>query len=130
VTELHDGRLLFVGGLGPGNRALASALICDPKRADWTEVHSLGMARFHHAAILLFDGRVLVTGGLNRESSPLHSVEIYNPASDSWTYGPSLFMARYGHSMSSLNQRRILVAGGLLSSPLASIEVYSVDGAD
>src|SRR5690349_2606865 len=40
ITALHDGRLLIAGGIGPGNRALSSALIFEPGRAEWTEVAS------------------------------------------------------------------------------------------
>jgi hypothetical protein len=126
VTELHGGKLLVAGGLGPGNRSLSSVTIYDPARDAWQEAASMAMPRFQHAAVLLWDGRVLVTGGLNRNTYPLHGAEIYDPGTDSWSSTEPMIMPRYGHTMSLLSSRQVLVMGGIHGASMASIEILSL----
>src|SRR4029453_7382162 len=80
ATLLPDGRVLIVGGYGPGG-ALASAELFDPTAGAFREAGSLATARGGHTAILLPTGRVLVIGGYGwREYPNLAPAELYDPA--------------------------------------------------
>src|SRR5436190_21775297 len=53
ATMLGSGKVLVVGGLTNGARALASAELYDPATGTWSATGSLTTARFAHTATLL-----------------------------------------------------------------------------
>ena len=85
ATLLPNGKVLVVGGTGPGNVSLGSAELYDPASGTWTATGSLAMARRFHTATLLPDGKVLVAGGFGVGYTSLASAELYDPASGTWT---------------------------------------------
>src|SRR5437773_11976744 len=80
ATLLADGRVLVVGGLGPGR---GNSEIYDPGTNKWSPAGNLISARANHQAVRLADGRVLVMGG-RQPGRPLSSAEIFDPVLRSW----------------------------------------------
>jgi len=57
---LHDGRVLAIGGVGPGNSFLTSTETYSEVDNIWTAAASLNSARVAATAVLLHDGKVLI----------------------------------------------------------------------
>ncbi|MEP7271627.1 MAG: kelch repeat-containing protein [Acidobacteriota bacterium] len=117
ATLLPNGRVLVVGGSGPGNNldALASAEIYDPATGSWSAAGTMNAARSAHTATLLANGKVLVaSGAAGTYTNPiLHSsAELYDPATGSWTPTGSLGTARPFHKAAMLSNGKVLVMGG------------------
>lgn len=124
ASILPNGRILVVGGVSSGNRALSGVQIYDPVQDVWTDAAPLGSARFQHAAVVLPNGRVLVTGGLFRSSTPLAGGEIYDPGTDSWSLATTMLVPRYGHALTALSDGRVIIMGGSNIKALSSVEIY------
>lgn len=79
-TQLPDGRLLLVGGIGAEN--MTSAAFFDPKNGAFHPAPgTLKTKRCMHSAVLLPDGKVLLVGGLGEHGEPWPlSLERYDPA--------------------------------------------------
>jgi len=63
VTVLPSGKLLVVGGDGPGCYALKSTDLYDTTTGNWSTTGSLNTARAGHTVTMLANGKVLVAGG-------------------------------------------------------------------
>jgi len=124
ASVLPNGRILVVGGVGSGDRALSGVQIYDPMQDTWTNAAPMAGARFQHAATVLSTGQVLVTGGLYRSSSPLIAGEIYDPGANTWSPAPAMLTPRFGHTLTAMADGRVLVTGGSNSKPLSSVEIY------
>ncbi|MFY0563288.1 kelch repeat-containing protein [Archangium lansingense] len=123
VTPLTSGKVLVVGGSGPGG-SLASAELYDPATGSWSSTGPLSQARGNHSATLLTSGKVLVVGGSGPGGS-LASAELYDPATGSWSSTGSLSQARGNHPATLLPSGKVLVVGGSgPSGTLASAELY------
>jgi len=127
ATELVDGRVLVVGGVGP--EGLAGTEIFDSRTGRWTPAAPLREQRRGHIAVTLPDQRVLVAGGLGEEGV-LKSVEMYDPHSNRWIEAPDMLEARDGHDAVVLEDGSVLVVGGyqlqgFSEVELASSEVYN-----
>lgn len=109
VTELTDGRVLVVGGVG--KNGLARPEIFDPRTGRWTPAAPLATARRGHTAVRMEDGRVLVAGGLG-DDGVLASVELYDPSSNKWIPAPAMHEARDQHAAALLPDGKVLVTGG------------------
>src|SRR5260370_4852434 len=133
ATLLADGRVLVVGGLGPGR---GNSEIYDPRTNTWSPAGNLISARANHEAVILGDGRVLVIGG-RQPGRPLSSAEIFDPRVRSWSSTGSLLVARDRPQAALLPDGKVLVTGGvsvdvggtldaavLFGSPLATSEIY------
>ncbi|MBE7518441.1 MAG: hypothetical protein HS107_04260 [Thermoflexaceae bacterium] len=122
MTLLDDGRVLAVGGSGPGFVSLASAEIWDPRVNLWVATGSMAEPRMGHGAVDLGDGRVLVVGGWKRTHpgepvEVLSTTEIYEPSTGRWSPGPSMNEARLGSDgVTLLSNGRVLVVGGAETS--------------
>jgi N-acetylneuraminic acid mutarotase len=130
VASLADGRVLVVGGDGPGDPVLASAEIYDPKTGAWTETGSLANARDLMTSTLLADGRVLVAGGfVGSEAAGYNSVpptELYDPTIGTWAFAGDLPTPRVFTTATLLRDETVLVAGGSNDQgALASCELYA-----
>lgn len=133
ATDLGGGRVLVVGGTGPGG-VLSSAEIYDPAAGVATGAGSLGQARTNHAAARLADGRVFIAGGAggaNGDQS-LSSGEVFDPRRGTWTSIEPLRQSRHGLSATTLDDGRVLVAGGEARTggtrrALTSAELYVPD---
>ena len=69
ATQLQDGSVLVVGGVGPGG-ILSSVERYQPSTNTWTAAASLPRISYGHSATLLTDGRVLVAGGVGSVGAP------------------------------------------------------------
>ena len=132
VASLADGRVMVVGGDGPGDPVLASAEIYDEKTGAWTETGSLANARDLMTSTLLPDGRILVAGGfVGSESAGYTSVaptELFDPAAGTWAYAGDLPTPRVLTAATLLRNGKVLIAGGTNDQgDVASCELYSAD---
>jgi N-acetylneuraminic acid mutarotase len=109
VTELTDGRVLVIGGMG--KNGLARPEIFDPRTGRWTPAASLATSRRGHTAVRMEDGRILVAGGLGDDGA-LASVEIYDPEVNRWIPAPPMVDARDQHAAALLPDGTVLVTGG------------------
>jgi len=126
TTQLRDGGVLVVGGVGGSPNGSNTALVdrFDPATNQWTQAASLDAARGGHGAVLLRDGRVLVHGGLNPANAPQSSSRIYDPAQNTWTNGPSSTLSHYYHSLTALRDGRVLAVGGVSLGALDHAELF------
>lgn len=131
ATELHDGRVLIVGGRDNNCTiycpvySLRSAEIFDPATGTFTPTGSLNIGRYGHTATLLEDGRVLIIGGESTEelgtgTDQVAATEIYSPATGTFTRWTNLVLARGLHSATVLNNGKILLAGGFRISGMVT----------
>jgi len=79
ATLLLDGRVLIVGGLGPGSDG-AAVEIWDPSTGEFMAAGRLRMGRTGHAAILEPGGRVLILGGTTTDERGGGIAEVWDPA--------------------------------------------------
>lgn len=119
ATALADGKVLMVGGQGPGEggrlTALATAELFDPAARSFVATTDLAEGRTNHAAALLVDkSTVLVIGGAGGANADvsLGSAELYDARSGSWTRAGQLSTPRTGATATLLVDGRVLVAGG------------------
>jgi hypothetical protein len=117
TTALPDGKVLIVGGQGPGEggrlTSLATAELYDPAADTFVSTSNLGEGRTNHAAVLLADrSTVLVVGGVGSSDVSLASAELYDSRSGSWTRATPLTEHRTGATATLMSDGRVLVAGG------------------
>jgi hypothetical protein len=112
---LDDGRVLFVGGLGPqAKTVLSTAELYDPATGTFTTTGSLAEARVYFGAAKLLDGRVLVAGGINDGAAALASAEVFDPKTGTFTPTKMpMTVARTFPAAATLADGRVLVAGGM-----------------
>jgi hypothetical protein len=115
AVALPDGRVLVMGGEGPGRRlprATASCEICDPHGARCASTHAMREPRAGHPALLLPDGRVFVGGGHGaRWGGYASTTEVFSPRTG-FRPGPPLAAPRAEHTATLLRDGRILVVAG------------------
>jgi N-acetylneuraminic acid mutarotase len=119
ATALADGKVLMVGGQGPGQggrlTALATTELFDPAADTFVSSTDLGEGRTNHAAVLLSDrSTVLVVGGAGGDNADLSlgSAEIYDSRSGSWNRVGPLTQPRTGATATLMASGNVLVAGG------------------
>jgi len=112
ATLLNDGRVLILGGYGPGDLRLDSAEIFDPATDTWHTVTATSAApRVFHTATLLADGRVLIIGGGLAFGGTVDSAEIFDPVTESFTPAASPGPMQ-GHAAVLLADGSVLVING------------------
>ncbi|MDP8224813.1 MAG: kelch repeat-containing protein [Candidatus Lernaella stagnicola] len=88
-TDLGDGTVLIIGGIGPDDTILAGVEIYDPNDDLFVEVEPLITPRTVAKASVLPDGRVLVTGGNQSinlfQPEPAPTAEIFDPLTSGFT---------------------------------------------
>jgi hypothetical protein len=112
---LADGRVLMIGGAGPGWSFLSSAEIYDPRTGVFAATGSMSEPRESHAAVSLDDGRVLVAGGhrgRGRDTVISRSAEIYDVATGRFGPTGSMTIRRHKHDAVAVGAGRVLVFGG------------------
>ena len=128
-TQLSDGRLLAVGGMGAEGTLDATAEVYDPATGAFAATGSLTEARSMHTATVLADGRVLVTGGgaistTGEEKPPLSSAELWDPSTGTFTATGSMTAPRALHTATLLQDGTVLLAGGGEQGALDSAELF------
>lgn len=114
ATVLPDGRVLVVGGAGPGN-GQAEAEIWDPESELFAPAGTLRNPRFGHAATLLPDGRVLVAGGGDPiEGTGIGNVEIWDPSGSAFVEDSRFLDDPRSVSLIRLSTGRVLIAGAFI----------------
>jgi Kelch motif protein/galactose oxidase-like protein len=118
AVALTDGRVLVLGGVGPGGDALDSAELYSPAPpASFQPVGRLAQGRFDAEATLLTDGRVLVSGGATwlpgkQNATALASAELFDPNTNQFTSRVNMLHRREHHAALRLQDGRVLVVGG------------------
>jgi len=74
---MPDGRVLIMGGVGPGDVLLSSVEVYDPSTGTFSSAASMGVARKDHGAVLLQNGDVLVAGGSDFALGTTNSAELF-----------------------------------------------------
>jgi hypothetical protein len=136
ATVLADGRVLVVGGMGPGG-VVAAAELYDPVARAWSPASGPSTPRHGHTATRLGDGRVLVAGGVAVDATDaagplasLGSAEVYDPGasasgSGTWSAAGSMSRPRAFASATLLPDGRVLVLGGTgPTGSLTSADLY------
>lgn len=92
----------------------------------FSQVASMGTARWAPGSAPLPDGRVLVAGGRTDAIVEVDTAEIYDPVADDWANTASMSVNRYGPAMVPLPDGRVLVAGGRINSgnATATAEIF------
>jgi N-acetylneuraminic acid mutarotase len=131
-TLLADGRVLVVGGLGPGEASTATAEIYDPATGTWSTTGDMTVPRSGHTATRLPNGKVLVAGGFDQQECypdcavPIHQTgEIYDPGTGAWTFAGYMTGPRFLHTATLLNNGRVLLVGGACAGVLSTAEIYN-----
>ncbi|TAJ16000.1 MAG: hypothetical protein EPO68_11845 [Planctomycetota bacterium] len=132
ATLLADGRVLLLGGIGPGG-VLASGRLFQPLTGQYAPTPNMATPRALHTATLLSDGRVLVTGGSPQftfshptgqplaYTSAVATTEVYDPNTNTWTSGPGLQRGLTTHQASRLGDGRVLITGGVENAGVGAI---------
>jgi hypothetical protein len=133
TTPLHDGRLLFSGGLDSSGQPKSAATLYDPATGETVSLTML-QRRAGHGASLLTDGSVLITGGFETIvltdlvqflTGVQASTEFFDPVTESFSPGPTMLEARAYHSSTALPGGKLLVAGGLSVIPIINLPAIS-----
>jgi serpin B len=135
AVALADGRVLVVGGRGPGSgdQPTASAEIYDPAAGTWSPAGTLALARQGFSLVALRDGGALVVGGIVGGETPTAtaSAERFDPKSLGWSSTGSTQSAATNRTAVLLGDGRVLVAGGMTgpdfgpgSVAIADAELY------
>jgi len=120
------GRLVVVGGFGPGGRLLDSIAIYDPATHRWHHGAPIPTPRDHLAAAQV-GGRVYAIGGRPRDPDRnFNKLEIYDAGSDSWVGGPPMPSARGGLAAAVFGGRIHTFGGETTRSVFDNHEVYDV----
>ena len=139
ATTLTDGRVVVIGGEGPGGQPLAEVIELAPI-AGSTEVRALraGLAtpRAGHTATRLGDdvgAPVLVAGGRASDGRPAATAELFKPLSGDFarttTFAPVMLVPRRAHVARLLPDGSVLFIGGLDAdgAPITSLERFTID---
>lgn len=126
VAPLHDGRVLFVGGLADFGVILGETEIYDPAGDAFVPAGVALVARMRPSTITLQDGRVLIAGGRGGpKGEALASAEIFDPVATTFTATGNLSEPHYEPSAALLDDGRVLIAGGYAGrDPLATADLY------
>ncbi len=133
LTQLPDGNLIVVGGMGEGwlnpdltvqAESVASSIeFYHPESGLVSNFGQLNFPRFLHTADLLADGRVLVAGGWGPDGQRIQTAEILDPESGGIEQAQML-TARAGHRSVVLPEGSVLFWGGnAAGGPLAEIYI-------
>jgi hypothetical protein len=129
ATVLQNGKVLIVGGTGPGGSLVSQCEIYDPTAGTFTKTGNLNIPRLAHTATLLTNGMVLIAGGLVSDGSGAltesASAELYDPNAGTFSGTGSLSQARKNHTATLLGNALVLIAGGQgLNGDPATAELY------
>ena len=128
---LYTGKVLIVGGYGPGtpNVLLNSAELYDPATNTFTPTGNMTSARNSPFLTRLPNGKVLVSNGSDASGNPIQALEIYDPATGTFTGAGNERVARNNNRVNRLANSKIILVGGQTTSAATSVtnstELYS-----
>jgi len=132
ALAVHDGTLLYVGGLA-GGRAVPWLDAYDPKTDTWRELPSMGTAR-DHLGLAVVDGRLWAVGGREKDLGATRPVvESYDLAKGVWSqerFAP-LPVERAGFAMAAVGEELFVIGGEGVGAdgPQAFADVHGYDTA-
>jgi len=127
ITQLPDGRLLLIGGVGPDGQSVSSS-ISDPHNGERVSLNDKLLERAWHSATMLPDGRVLIVGGVSSRGELVQSAGIFDAEKLFFQELPAGSVTpRAYHSATLLTDGRVLLFGGIStkSLPLSRAELWS-----
>jgi Kelch motif/TIR domain/Galactose oxidase, central domain len=132
VVALDD-KLWVVGGLqGPGNEAVNTVEVYDPKQDKWERGPELPV-RLEHAAVATDNRTLYVIGGKNEKNVVQNKVYMLAENRQTWTELASLPVKRYAGA-AAWDGQRLVFAGGMeeperqgVVPPLPSPDVYVLE---
>ena len=132
ASSLPDGKVIVIGGDGPGDPVLGSAEIYDPDTGTWSATGSLAAARDLLTSTVLRDGTVLVAGGFEGSDAvgftSVAPTELYDPRTGTWAWAGDLPEPRVFTTATLLAADRVLIVGGSTNDgTLSSCVLYSPD---
>jgi RHS repeat-associated protein len=130
VTLLPDGRVLVLGGEGPGGPQ-ATAAVRDPVTGEEMPLAgALYVPRAWHSATVLANGSVLVLGGIGSDGQVVDVAEVFDPRMGTFrVIDASDLPARASHTATLLTDGRVLIAGGIdrEGEVLATLDLWDPD---
>jgi hypothetical protein len=117
---LKSGKVLVIGGRGPGNARLQDAELYDPATRSWSSAGSLPNPLWFSTATLLNDGRVFVAGGFYEWPGQFWANTWFYTEGQGWTAGTPLPTARAFHNAVLLQSGKVLVVTGTYPGYLCS----------
>lgn len=115
MARLDDGRVLAIGGYGPGDEPACSAELYDPASGRWQQTGEMPQPRAWFGHVKLRNGRVLVAGGYTgarNKRTYLKSTLVYDPRTGRFSESTPMLQQRGGFAIELLADGRVLVCGG------------------
>jgi N-acetylneuraminic acid mutarotase len=121
-----DGRIVVVGGFGPGRTLFPQTLVYDPEMARWREGAAMPTVR-EHLASFVHERRLYVVAGRRLSlASNLDVMESYDPASDTWRTEPAVPTPRGGHGVAVLDGCAYVIGGETTERALDTVEAFEL----
>jgi hypothetical protein len=109
---LPDGRVIVVGGFGPGGAINSTADIYDPKLGVFSTTQDLADYRYRGTTTILVDGSALLVGGLGKSAAPIASIETDLPAQPPNRVG-TMNAGLADQTATLLKDGTVLIVGGI-----------------
>ncbi|HQK10766.1 MAG TPA: T9SS type A sorting domain-containing protein [Candidatus Marinimicrobia bacterium] len=114
---LADGKVLVVGGIGPGSPGLlSSSEIYDLETETWSLTDSLNIARYDFDLVKLLNNKTLVIGGNVPNVGCVPDCELFDLEDETWSFTGPLNIARNwdhpNHATVLLPEGEVLVING------------------
>ncbi len=138
ATSLADGRVVVIGGLGPGSVPAGTITELTPAgfSADIRELTDAQLARprWGHTATRLGDdlgAPVLIAGGLDAGGAAIKPAELFRPLSRTLSpmFAPEMRHERTGHHAARMPDGSVLFIGGVdsMGNPVRDLERFPID---
>ena len=120
-SEVLDGKIYAIGGMGVDNNTLKSAEVYNPDNNTWTPLDDMNYPRTYFQTEVI-DGKIYALGGYIG-SGIINTVEVYNPDTNTWSNVARMSTARC-HFQTVVLNGKIYAIGGIGGSQTSSVEVY------
>jgi hypothetical protein len=121
-----DGRIVVIGGFGPGRTLLPQTVVYDPAVQRWREGAAMPTVR-EHLASFVHEGRLYAVAGRRLSlASNLAVMESYDLATDTWRTEPSVPTPRGGHGVAVLGGSAYVIGGETPERALDTVEAFDL----